>query len=294
MALTNARGVESMIDLQIHTIATPHHATWEPRQLVRHAREIGLRAIAVTDHNTTASVAAAQAAGVQLGLLVIAGVEIDSGFAAQGESPIPTKLWHTLVYGVRPDHPDLLVLCDSVFTRNQADAMQLRTTLTTRGFVLSGLDALGRPANVADVAAALGRGNAIAREPGDDDEVAGMRYVLTQVPHGYTPIGVDEVIAVAHRCGGVAILAHPGRSKGIYAIPASEQDIEAMAAHGLDGIEVFYPAHAATEQARLAGIAARHKLLVTGGSDSHHPSQPLAHWPIEPIVPFLNRVGMVQ
>ena len=58
---------------------------------------------------------------------------------------------------------------------------------------LLGLDALERPANVADVGAALGRGNPIPHEPDDDDEAAGMRYVLTQVLHGYTPIGVDEV-----------------------------------------------------------------------------------------------------
>jgi hypothetical protein len=283
-----------MIDLQIHTIATPHHSTWEPQQLVEHAIALGLHAIAVTDHNTTASIAATQEAGARLGLPVIAGVEIDSGFPAQGDSPIPLKLWHTLIYGSRPDHPELLALCADVFARNQADAIRLRELLASRGFVLPGLDTLTRPANVADIGAALGRGNSIDREPQDDDEVAGMRYILTQVPNGYTPVGVEEVIAVAHRTGGVAVLAHPGRSKGIYAIPATEQDIVAMAAYGLDGIEVFYPAHTLAEQARLAQIATRHKLLVTGGSDSHHPHQPLATWPLEPLLPFLKRVGVVQ
>jgi 3',5'-nucleoside bisphosphate phosphatase len=294
MSIAFIYGATAMIDLQIHTNATPHHASWEPVALVEHALEQGLYAIAITDHNTTANVVATQAAGERLGLEVVPGVEIDSGFAAQADSPIPTKLWHTLIYGAPADHPELLKLCESVFSRNQEDAARLRVLLRERGFKLPGLDALGRPANVADVGAALGRANAIPREASDDDEVAGMRYILTQIDRGYQPIDVGEVIAVAHRCGGVAILAHPGRSKGIYAIPASEQDIAAMATHGLDGIEVFYPAHSATEQARLLALARKYDLLITGGSDSHHPDQPLAAWPLEPIVPFLMRVGVVQ
>lgn len=281
-----------MIDLHIHTTATPHHSTWPPDLLVEQAFQSGMQAIAITDHNTTASVAAGQAAGLRVGLPVISGVEIDSGFAAHGPSPIPIKLWHTLVYGAPPDHPELLALCESVFARNMADASRLRETLAERGFALPGLDDLGRPPNVADVGAALAGHNALERQDGEDAEVTGMRYILTQVEHGYSPVGVDQVIATAHRCGGLAILAHPCRSKGIYAIPASAEDIAAMAACGLDGIEVFYPAHDAAEQARLRAIASDHGLLITGGSDSHHPNQPLASWPAEPFLPFLERLGV--
>ncbi len=117
-----------MIDLQIHTTATPHHATWEPEALVLAAKQAGLSVIAVTDHNTTASVRATQAAGEQHGVRVIPGVEIDSGFNG--------KLWHTLVYGVAPDDPALLALCRAVFERNAQDAARLRTELAAQGFTL--------------------------------------------------------------------------------------------------------------------------------------------------------------
>ena len=95
------------------------------------------------------------------------------------------------------------------------------------------------------------------------------------------PVGVQEVIAVAHRCGALAVLAHPGRSKGIYAIPADDDDIAAMAAIGLDGVEVFYATHDAERRAYLRHVAERLGLLMSGGSDSHHPSQPLACVPDE-------------
>jgi predicted metal-dependent phosphoesterase TrpH len=258
-----------MIDLHIHTTATPHHSSWAPEQLAEAAARAGLQAIAAADHNTTAGVRALQAAGARHGVRVIAGVEIDSAFAG--------KLWHTLVYGVDPEQPALLGLCQAVFDRNMADAAALRVELARRGFALEGLDGLGRPPNVADVGAALARGNAVpGRLAGEDDESAGMRYILTEVTGGYRPLGVDEIIQTAHQAGGLAVLAHPGRSKGIYAIPATAEDIAALADAGLDGVEVFYPSHSAEQRARYLDLARRHGLLVTGGSDSHHPRQELA------------------
>lgn len=273
------------VDLQIHTNATPHHARWQPEPLARHAAGLGMRAIAATDHNTTAGVAALLAAGAQLGLGVVPGVEIDSGFGG--------KLWHTLIYGAPPDAPALLALCDAVFARNAADAAALQVELAAHGFGLAGLEALGRPPNVADVGTALARQNSLpGRQAGDDDEAAGMRYILTQLPGGYQPVGVDEVIAVAHQLGGVAVLAHPGRAKGIYAIPASAADIAAMAEAGLDGLEAYYPAHSAEQRAFYRQLAQRHRLLITGGSDSHGPEQPLAQWPAEWCAAFLERMGL--
>lgn len=257
------------VDLHIHTTATPHHATWTPEALAVAAVERGLVAIAAADHNTTASVRPLQAAGARLGLTVIAGVELDSAFGG--------KLWHTLVYGAPPAAPALVELCAAVDTRNHADAARLRAELPQRGFRLPPFATGDRPPNVAEVATALARANALPhRVAGEDDEAAGMRYLLTQLPGAYNPIGVDEIIAVAHRLGGVAVLAHPGRSKGIYAIPATAEDIAAMAAVGLDGIEVYYPTHSAEQQAFYLACAQQYNLRISGGSDSHHPQQPLA------------------
>lgn len=273
------------IDLQIHTDALPHHSSWQPEALAEHAARLGMRAIAGTDHNTTAGVRALLAAGARHGVGVVPGVEIDSGFGG--------KLWHTLVYGVDPDAPAILALCAAVFERNQSDAARLRAELAARGFGLPGLDALGRPANVADVGAALARANRLpGRQPADDDEGAGMRYILSELPGGYRPVGVDEIIDVAHALGGVAVLAHPGRSKGIYAIPATAAELAALAERGLDGVEVYYPAHSPEQRAFYREQAERHGLLITGGSDSHHPSQPLAQWPAEWCAAFLERMGV--
>lgn len=258
-----------MIDLHIHTTATPHHSSWEPEALAAAAAARGLQVIAAADHNTTASVRALQVAGMHHGVVVVSGVEIDSAHGG--------RLWHTLVYGADPDAPALRELCAAVFERNAADARRLIAALPTEGFRLEGLDGLGRAPNVADVATALARQNALpGRVAGEGDEEAGMRFLLTERPGAYNPVAVAEIIAVAHELGALAVLAHPGRSKGIYAIPAEEGDIASMAAAGLDGVEVYYPTHSPAQIARYAALAAKYGLLISGGSDSHHPHQPLA------------------
>ncbi|MEI7643265.1 MAG: PHP domain-containing protein [Chloroflexales bacterium] len=258
-----------MIDLHIHTTATPHHSSWTPEALAATAAARGLTVIAAADHNTTASVRALQTAGARHGLRVISGVEIDSGYGG--------KLWHTLVYGADPQALELLALCDTVFARNAEDARRLMADLPGRGFRLAGLDALGRTPNVADVATALAAQNDLpGRVAGESDEETGMRYVLTVLSGAYRPPGVDEVITVAHGMGALAVLAHPGRRKGIYAVPADAGDIAALVAVGLDGVEVYYPSHSAETRGFLLEQARRHGLLVSGGSDSHHPHEALA------------------
>jgi hypothetical protein len=276
-----------MIDLQIHTNATPGHATWDPEALTEAAVAAGLTVIAVTDHNTLDGVAATQAAGAQRGLRVISGVEFDTGFPAGGRAGAPLKLWHTLVYGAPPQDPGLTALCRAVFERNAQDAQALRVLFVSQGMRLRGLDDRGRPANVAEVAAALARDNTLpGRVPGEDDEAAGMRYVLTHIPGSYNPVSVAEVIAAAHAAGALAVLAHPGREKGIYAIPADEADIAALAGAGLDGIEVFYPSHSAAQRATYRELARRHGLLISAGSDSHGPHQPFV-----PVAPAALRIA---
>lgn len=273
-----------MIDLQIHTIATPHHAFWQPDELAAAAVRASLSVIAATDHNTVGSVRALLEAGVRYDLRVIPGVEIDSGFGG--------KLWHTLVYGIAPENAALQALCGAVFERNRADAEALQATLTAGGFRLEGLKALERPANIADVGAALAAENELrGRVAGENDESAGMRHILTELAGAYRPLSIDEIVQVAHTHGGTVVLAHPGRSKGVYAIPAGEADIAAMKAIGLDGIEVYYPAHSPEQQAFYRDIAIRHSLLVTGGSDSHGPEQALAQWPEALCADFLQVVG---
>ena len=67
-----------------------------------------------------------------------------------------------------------------------------------------------------------------------------------------------------------------------------------MVAIGLDGLEVFYPVHTPAQTQFLQQQAELHNLLISGGSDSHHPNQPLAQWDAAPMLPLLRRVGLIR
>ena len=66
------------IDLHVHTNFSDGSET--PESAVRHAAELGISAIAITDHDTTNAVMRARAEGEKLGVEVIAGIELGCGW----------------------------------------------------------------------------------------------------------------------------------------------------------------------------------------------------------------------
>jgi predicted metal-dependent phosphoesterase TrpH len=73
---------------------------------------------------------------------------------------------------------------------------------------------------------------------------------------------IAEGIALIHRAGGIAVLAHPG-GEGV------RDRIEPLVAVGLDGLEVRHPGHSADDRARLLALADHFGLVPSGGSDWH-------------------------
>ncbi len=72
----------------------------------------------------------------------------------------------------------------------------------------------------------------------------------------------SEAIHMIRGAGGVPVLAHPSRLI---------EHLPRLVRLGLAGLEVFYPTHPPAEQRFLAGLAAKHDLIITGGSDFHGP-----------------------
>lgn len=83
---------------------------------------------------------------------------------------------------------------------------------------------------------------------------------------------VEEVLSVIHGAGGVAVLAHPS----IY--DSMDLAAELAAAGAIDGLEIDHPRNTPQDKEKLAALAERYDLIVTGGSDFHgictkHPVQ---------------------
>lgn len=242
-------------DLHLHTTASD--GTWSPEGLVRAAREAGLAAIAVTDHDTTAAVHVAQAAGKRLGVEVLAGVELS--LRTDGQEV------HVLGYGIDPGDPVLGDRLAAVRTRRAE-----RTAA-----ILSRLAEHDRPLDPARVQAIAGRGSIgrphIARAMVEKGYVASISEAfdrwLAEGRPAFVPraaVSPADGIAWIRAAGGVSVLAHPGLLKDDRIIPE-------LVTLGLDGIEVYHPSHPPEDVICYLRQAEEHGLLVTGGSDCHGP-----------------------
>jgi predicted metal-dependent phosphoesterase TrpH len=73
---------------------------------------------------------------------------------------------------------------------------------------------------------------------------------------------VADAIALIHRAGGLAILAHPSHG-------GTRERIEAFVRDGMDGVEVRHPSHSAEDIARIGALVEHFSLVPSGGSDWH-------------------------
>jgi predicted metal-dependent phosphoesterase TrpH len=223
--------------------------------VVENAARVGLSAMALTDHDTIAGVAEAQAAGTRLGVRVIGGCEF-SVAAPWGEM-------HVLGYFLPPDSPELnafLVRCrDDRVRRGSAmvERLQALGVAITFGDVLavSGGGAVGRP----HVARALVRSGAAPDVNGAFDRYLGRgrpAYVDKVLP------AFGEVAGIVHAVGGLVSAAHLKDR-------ASRSVLDRFRGEGLDAVEVRHPSHGPDQRGRITAFANGLGLLRTGGSDWH-------------------------
>ena len=80
--LASQKKMSDLIDLHVHTTASD--GALSPTEVVGQAKEAGLAALAVTDHDTVAGIDEALGAGARAGVEVIAGIEFSIAIATPG------------------------------------------------------------------------------------------------------------------------------------------------------------------------------------------------------------------
>lgn len=247
-----------MIDLHMHTTASDGRST--PAQLIAEVVAKGLTTIAVADHDTTAAWDEVSAAARAAGVTCVPGIEIT---AVAGGRDV-----HMLGYFLDVTHPELVTFLEAQRIDRRRRVQEISDRLARLGVpvdighaaVTAGHlpgRAWGRPI----VAAALVAAGHVA-----DFREAFDRYLAEGRPAFIERVGIPpaEVVALVARAGGVASMAHPGKTKKDHLIPD-------LIAAGLPAIEVYHPEHDADDTARYRQMATTFDLLVTGGSDYHGP-----------------------
>lgn len=222
------------------------------------AREHAVTTLALTDHDTTAGVAEALAAGRTYGVEVIPGVEINTD--------VDRHEVHILGYFIDGTDGTFQAFLSRMREGRLHRAQEMVRKLAALGVrvewarvqrIAAGAS-VGRP-HIARALVELGR-------VGSPQE-AFERFLGRSAP-AYVPrlrLTPEEAVEVIVRNGGVPVLAHPGwEASG----PVIER-IPELAAHGLAGIEVYYPDHTPEMVETYRAVANRHELVMTGGTDFH-------------------------
>jgi len=247
----------NLTDLHIHSLCSDGLQT--PTRIVEEACDAGLKAVSLTDHDSVDGLAEAMDIGARLGLEVVTGTELSAH--------IKEREVHILGYCFEQQDPDLNVTLNRVYQCRYERGMAIVERLNDLGVgvtleeVLS--EAKGSPLGRPHIAAAMVNRGLVASKDEAFDRYIGDRGPAFS-PKPYTSVG--DVINLIHQAKGVAVLAHPGTS-----LP--EAVIAQLVDCGLDGIEVFHPAHQPPQIEHYTQLVGRYDLLMSGGSDSHGDSE---------------------
>lgn len=250
--------------IDLHTHSTASDGSMSPRELVRHAKENGLSALAITDHDTIDGVDEALDEGAKIGIEVIAGVEISVDFDPE---------MHILGYffgdSYKNMEPTLEKLRISRDERNPKMVEKLRS--------------LGFDITMEEVQAEA-KGNIVAR-PHMASVLLKKGYVqsIREAFDKYISEGKpafvkkekmspEECIETITKAGGIPVIAHPIFLNRTW----DEIDVlvERLKKVGLKGIETYYVENSEEDTDNLLKIAVKHNIIPTGGSDFHGTFKP--------------------
>ena len=253
----------SMDTIDLHTHSTFSDGTFTPLQLVKYAEEKGLKAFAITDHDTTEGIK--EAKSIETNVEVISGVEISTRY--------DKKEIHIVGLYVNENDADL-----------NKQLKYYREKRVTRNFeILEKLNSLGVDSTIDDVKESC-TGDVISRAHiakalvskgfvGSYTE-AFDRY-LGDNKCAYVPretLNYEESMELITKAGGVPVLAHPLLYK------MSDTNLENMMVKlrqkGLKAVEVYYSTHSNSDTQHVMAMANRVGLIYSGGSDFHGATKP--------------------
>lgn len=242
------------IDLQIHT--TYSDGNWSAEQLFDYLVQEGFGLVAVTDHDRVDTLVSILQLGAQKRMPVLAAVEVSARFHG--------KMADVLCFGIDPHDRALRAVVDDVRQRQKANAEQVYEELQHRGYRFP------HPQNLrvaGDCCTVLIKEGTVLDWPS-------ALALITDAGYREMKADLAATVETVHRCGGVALLAHPGRGlrePQEFTDYTPELLDRVCAEVQLDGIEVYYPTHTLEQVETYLAYALQHNLLISAGSDSHGP-----------------------
>lgn len=258
----------SSIDLHIHSHYSDGNAS--PAEIVRHAAEVGLKTISITDHDNSNGWQEAHFVAEQVGIELVPGIEFTArwdGCPAPIHAPGPGQNVDILAYYIDPQDAGLHRLCTDLLAEMTERVSSCCERISAAGYPISIYDVSDEnphfPGASQLISALYRRGHA------QDWQEAFEMFARFWPDVRTTDFTVQDIIQAIHTSGGAAILAHPTIVRCKQDELLTEQAFRSFLEAGLDGVEVFHPILDNAARQHFLRLARRYDLVVSGGSDEH-------------------------
>jgi predicted metal-dependent phosphoesterase TrpH len=246
--------------IDLHTHSTASDGLYAPSELLRQAHEIGLRVLALTDHDSTDGLDEAEVAAQQLGIDLIPGIELNTD--------VNNEEIHVLGYYLDYQRPEFQAVLKVLRDARERRGQRMVERLNEQGVAISwervrelAQGAVGRP----HVAQALVEAGYVSSIP-----EAFAKYIGKGGP-GYVPrykLTPVDAVRLIRSANGLPVMAHPLTTPGLDALRVW---LPELVTNGLVGLETYYGPYTEEEVVQLHNLAEEYHLIPTGGTDFHGP-----------------------
>ncbi len=247
------------VDLHMHSTASD--GLYSPTELMNRAKEAGLRAVALTDHDTTDGVEEAKRTAQELGIEFIPGIEINTDVSG-GEVHV---LGYFIDYRQVAFQKTLKTLRDARVRRGERMVELLNEEgihITWKRVREIAQGTVGRP-HVAQALVEAGYAQSVSD--------AFDKYIGNGKP-AYVPhykLTPEEAVRLIVSTNGLPVIAHPITLPGLDILRTW---LPRLKADGLIGLETYYGPYTHEDEQALLAIAHEYYLIPTGGTDYHGPN----------------------
>ncbi len=270
--------------VDLHSHSRYSDGDWTPSELIADARQLGLRLVSLTDHDTVSGQAEARAAAEASGLLFLTGMEVS---LSVGGRP-----YHILAFDYDPEASTWERFAAGRQVRLERYYLGLFDQLRERGYAVSPDLARGENGRFVGnpLAVALHRAGLA---PSVEAAWQRLRGLGLQWSNEQTYQDVHEFAELLRPGEAIFSVAHPARNEAGVSVRLTEDDLrELKRALPLVALEATHPYHATADVELFATMAARHSLAVSCGSDAHgqRHRRPLRPYPASLCAEFFDVV----
>src|SRR5712691_12402372 len=246
--------------IDLHTHSTASDGIYSPTALLQRAKDVGLRVLALTDHDNTGGLDEAALAARTLEIDFIPGIELNTDISG-GEV-------HVLGYFIEYSRPAFQAVLTVLRDARERRGQRMVELLNEEGITISwervreiAQGAVGRP----HVAQALLEAGYVQTIGEAFDKYIGT-HCYAYVPR-YRLLPEDAVRLIAS-ANGLPVMAHPVELPGIDELC---NWLPGLCEAGMVGLETYYGLYTPEHERELRRLADEYGLVPTGGSDFHGP-----------------------